>query len=164
MIKLGTKTSPGPAIRSLRSSLQELARRIGRERMEVSLLLGYGKDLCGIVSSGSAATSVSPEGSGGVPDPPLPETPPRRGLRTWSGDPPGREEGVRFSGKTGTVVFQDQSRIGWLVGWVERGDGRVGVFSLRIRSTEPGEEFLSLRISLAKRYLALSGFALPEGL
>ena len=44
------------------------------------------------------------------------------------------------------MVFQDQSRIGWLVGWVERGDGRVG-------SSPPdplhraGEEFLSLRIS-----------------
>lgn len=150
---------------------QELARRIGKERMERYLsILGYGR---GGISAGIDQFWL--RGDFGV----TPREQVEFLTRLYQGKLPlaertqklvkgmillGEREGVRLSGKTGTVVFQDQRRIGWLVGWVKSGDGRVGVFSLRIRSTDPGEEFLSLRISLAKRYLSLSGFALPEGL
>ena len=65
-----------------------------------------------------------PEGAGGVPDPPLPGEAPLaertqnlvKGMILL-----GEREGVRFSGKTGTMVFQDQSRIGWLVGMGREG-------------------------------------------
>lgn len=63
-------------------------------------------------------------------------------------------DGARLYGKTGWAFYEDKTDLGWIVGWTER-DGRIFSFALNMDMTEI--EQAGLRIEIAKRMLAALG-------
>lgn len=62
--------------------------------------------------------------------------------------------------KTGLVVLPQGEHVGWWVGWVERG-GRVHVFATVLETTTPGQTFVPARQGVTRMVLGQLGVLSP---
>lgn len=140
---------------------QEVARRIGLERMRAMLArLGYGNADPGdvvdrfwldgplAISAVEEARFVAALATNALPLSNRSQALVREILLMEEID------GAKFYGKTGWAFDEEKPGIGWFVGWVER-DGRIFSFALNMDMTEI--EQAGLRIELAKKLLGALG-------
>jgi beta-lactamase class D len=143
---------------------QELARRIGHERMQKFIdAVGYGnRDISGGIDEFwlTGGLRISPREQvdflvrlyrGNLPFSPATLAMVKDMMATET------TPGHTIRAKTGWAVLGDADNVGWWVGWVERGSG-VHVFATVLEATAPDQTFGPARQAVTRRVLDELGF------